>query len=159
MDLVIRTYGEELPLLVVLLRSVELFAAVPEVGVVVVLDEDDRDLRRALPPWVDVFFEAPPPFFEEWPELGNGKGRSSRGYMLAQYSGFVSDEYSTASFLAFLDADAVLQTPASGALLFDGSPAELSAACAANVEGLKPRIFGAARAVFFPVIDVLEWPT
>eukprot|EP00929_Paragymnodinium_shiwhaense_P026784 TRINITY_DN15841_c0_g1_i6.p2 TRINITY_DN15841_c0_g1~~TRINITY_DN15841_c0_g1_i6.p2 ORF type:complete len:396 (+),score=72.46 TRINITY_DN15841_c0_g1_i6:772-1959(+) len=71
-----------------------------------------------LPSWVDVFFEATPPHFDDWVGVEHD-GSKSRGWQRAAWSQFYFDRYTSADFIAQMDADAILQTFVDEELLFD----------------------------------------
>mmetsp|Transcript_3112 Transcript_3112/g.9512 ORF Transcript_3112/g.9512 Transcript_3112/m.9512 type:complete len:431 (-) Transcript_3112:420-1712(-) len=121
-ELVVRSYARELPVLLLFLRSVELYW--PWDRALVVLDDSDADRKAAssLPSWCRAIHEASPPHLDKYIPVRYGKGKPlSTGYVRAQWSMFQMDLYTDCEYVAFFDSDVVLFTFVAPAVLFSAA--------------------------------------
>lgn len=118
-ELVVRSYSSELPVLLLFLRSVEMYW--PWDHALVVLDETEADRRAAtaLPSWCRIVYEATPPHWDKYIPVRYGKGKPfSTGYVRAQWSMFQLDKYTECEYIAFFDSDVVIFTFVTPSVLF-----------------------------------------
>jgi hypothetical protein len=121
-DYLVRTTAKDLPFLLPLLRSIEIFLMDKITGKLigggeffVIFDDEsvqDHYAASMLPSWVTVVFE-PMPVNLHFPEsitgAGNHVSEKVVGWMRSQYSNFYSDRWGKSPFIGIFDADSMVK--------------------------------------------------
>eukprot|EP00928_Gymnodinium_smaydae_P098451 TRINITY_DN9158_c0_g2_i1.p1 TRINITY_DN9158_c0_g2~~TRINITY_DN9158_c0_g2_i1.p1 ORF type:complete len:482 (+),score=68.81 TRINITY_DN9158_c0_g2_i1:63-1508(+) len=132
-ELLVRSHAGDMGLLLLLLRSVEMFWP-RKWPMVVVLDgeHEDDQVAAILPKWLRVVREPRPQQYDLWPmllKLGSGGMHFTRGYYRGVYGHWLSDLATVAPYVSIIDSDAVLVASVHGKMLFVGARPLIRAGC------------------------------
>lgn len=112
-DIMVRSFEREAPLLLMFLRSFEIFFPMEHLGeLFIILDETKRDyaLGSLLPAFVHVVYEDP--VGVQTTHINPHENRNDGGRTASQISNFFSDKYGNADIIGIVDSDVVFRSPA-----------------------------------------------
>lgn len=123
-DIVLRAFERETPLLLMFLRSFEIFFPMEHLGeLFVVLDKTKRDraVGSVMPAYAQVVYEDHVGINTNY--VNPHENRDDSGRSTSQISNFFSDQYGQAEIIGTVDSDVVFRAPAMyGMLVADGLP-------------------------------------
>jgi len=123
-DIVLRAFERETPLLLMFLRSFEIFFPMEHLGeLFIVLDKTKRDraVGSVMPAFAQVVYEDHVGIRTNY--INPHENRDDSGRTTAQISNFFSDQYGDAEIIGTVDSDVVFRAPAMYSMLVpDGRP-------------------------------------
>jgi len=124
-DMMMRTWERATPLILMFLRSFEIFFPMELLGnMFLILDKSkqNRITASVMPAYVSVVYEEPFDINVNFIHP-HDSGRLDNGRLISQVSNFFSDKYGNSEVIGFVDSDVIFRAPAMSHVLFrDGKP-------------------------------------
>jgi hypothetical protein len=125
-DIMMRTWERDTPLILMFLRSFEIFFPMNRLGnLFLVLDQTktNKITGSIMPEYVKVVYEVPLNINVNFPNPHDDDGRNDGGRLMSQISNFFSDDYGESEVIGIVDSDVIFRAPAMDTLMFkDGKP-------------------------------------